>query len=105
MGNPKVLVTRRVPSEGLDILREKCDVDLWNNDDVMPRASLLERVKGMEGLFCTINDIIDEEVLNAAGRCGQCKDLSIFLVFSPQNGYFRASSYHMIIRRMTSRTV
>lgn len=71
MGKPKVLVTRRVPTEGLDILREKCDVDLWDNDDVMPRKSLLERVKGVEGLFCTINDKIDAEVLDAAGRCEQ----------------------------------
>lgn len=68
MGKPKVLVTRRVPSEGLDVLHETCDVDLWDSDDVMPRGSLLERVKGVEGVFCTINDAIDVEVLDAAGK-------------------------------------
>lgn len=68
MGKPKVLVTRRVPSEGLDVLHETCDVDLWDSDGVMPRGSLLERVKGVEGVFCTINDAIDVEVLDAAGK-------------------------------------
>lgn len=69
MGKPKVLVTRRVPQEGLDLLREKCDVDLWDSDDVMPRGTLLKRVQGAEGIFCTINDQIDSEVLDAAGTC------------------------------------
>ncbi|XP_053378838.1 glyoxylate reductase/hydroxypyruvate reductase-like [Mercenaria mercenaria] len=67
MAKPKVFVTRRVPQEGIDILGETCDVDVWNSDDVVPRETFLERVKGVSGLFCTINDEIDTEVLDAAG--------------------------------------
>jgi lactate dehydrogenase-like 2-hydroxyacid dehydrogenase len=67
MAKPKVFVTRRVPQEGIDILKETCDVDVWDSDDVVPRETLFERVQGVNGLFCTINDKINEEVLNAAG--------------------------------------
>ncbi|KAH3790227.1 glyoxylate reductase/hydroxypyruvate reductase-like [Dreissena polymorpha] len=67
MTKPKVIVTRRVPEEGLQILREKCTVHVWDSDDIMPRDELLKRVHGSEGLFCTINDVIDREVLDAAG--------------------------------------
>ncbi|KAL4221024.1 hypothetical protein ACF0H5_019287 [Mactra antiquata] len=67
MAKPKVLVTRRVPSEGIDILKDSCDVDIWDSDDVMPRATLLERIKGVNGIFCTIKDEIDVEALDAAG--------------------------------------
>jgi len=67
MAKPKVYVTRRVPSEGLDLLREKCDLVIWDDDEVIPRSTLLTHVKGASGLFCTINDQIDTELLDAAG--------------------------------------
>jgi len=68
MVKPKVFVTRRVPESGLQILRERCDVDIWDSDDVVPRDVLLKRVTGVDGIFCTINDNIDREILDAAGR-------------------------------------
>lgn len=67
MAKPRVFVTRRVPQEGIEILRETCDVDVWDSDDVVPRTTLLERIKGVNGVFCTINDKMDTEVLESAG--------------------------------------
>ncbi|XP_067658654.1 glyoxylate reductase/hydroxypyruvate reductase-like [Haliotis asinina] len=68
MAQPKVYVTRRVPAEGLELLKKSCNVFVWDSDDVVPRATLLEKVAGMDGLFCTISDIIDKDVLEAAGH-------------------------------------
>lgn len=67
MSKPLVFVTRRVPQEGIDLLKEKCEVSLWDSDDVIPRDVLLVKVRGTSGIFCTINDEIDEAVLEAAG--------------------------------------
>ncbi|XP_071110079.1 glyoxylate reductase/hydroxypyruvate reductase-like [Haliotis cracherodii] len=67
MAQPKVYVTRRVPTEGLELLKKSCKVSVWDSDDVVPKATLMEQVAGMDGLFCTISDIIDKDVLEAAG--------------------------------------
>ena len=66
---PKVFVTRRVPQEGIDLLQKKCEVSLWDSDDVIPREVFLAKIRGVSGIFCTLNDKIDEGVLEAAGKC------------------------------------
>ncbi|XP_076877127.1 glyoxylate reductase/hydroxypyruvate reductase [Brachyhypopomus gauderio] len=65
----KVLVTRRIPQEGLDVLTNAgiCDVSVWDSDEPVPRSELLKRVQGAHGLFCMLSDRIDTEVLDAAG--------------------------------------
>jgi len=64
---PRVLVTRRIPGEGLDRVIEACDVDLWDDDLPPPRAELIRRVPGVEGLLTLLTDRVDEELLDAAG--------------------------------------
>ena len=32
MSKPKVFVTRAIPEEGSDLIRDFCDVDLWPNE-------------------------------------------------------------------------
>jgi len=63
----KVYITRQVQNEAIDLLKKKFHVDIWNSDKQVPRKELLERVKGVDAIFCTLNDNIDEEVLDAAG--------------------------------------
>ncbi|HJW84145.1 MAG TPA: D-glycerate dehydrogenase, partial [Anaerolineae bacterium] len=65
---PKVLVTRRVPEEGLQPLRAACEVSLWDSDDPVPRDRLLRDVAGADGLYCLLTERVDAEVLNAASR-------------------------------------
>ncbi|GFR69694.1 glyoxylate reductase/hydroxypyruvate reductase [Elysia marginata] len=67
MTRPRVFVTRSVHQEAIDHLKEKCEVDIWDSDQAVPRNELLKRVKGVAGIFCTISDNIDVEVLDAAG--------------------------------------
>lgn len=63
----KIFVTRRVPKRGITILKEKCEVIVWDSDGVISREELLSKVAGMDGIFCTISDKIDKDVLDAAG--------------------------------------
>ncbi|CAL1536631.1 unnamed protein product [Lymnaea stagnalis] len=67
MTRPKVLVTRKVHQEAIDLLKEKCELDIWDSDQVIPRDVLLKKVQGVSAIFCTISDVIDAPVLDAAG--------------------------------------
>ncbi|TNM98763.1 hypothetical protein fugu_013327 [Takifugu bimaculatus] len=40
---------------------------VWDSDEPLPRAELLKRVQGVDGLLCLLSDKIDAEVLDAAG--------------------------------------
>lgn len=64
---PKVLITRRIPQAALAVVQESCDVRQWDSDEVMPRTLLLEWVAGVAGLYCSITEKIDAELLDAAG--------------------------------------
>jgi len=65
---PKVLVTRNdIPPSALQILGEKCELDVMPNDRPIERSQLLERISGKDGIFCMITDKIDKEVLDCAG--------------------------------------
>lgn len=67
MTKPRVFVTRIIPSQGLDLVHEHCDVDLWTEELPPSREALLQRVQGVEGLLSLLTDRIDGEVLDAAG--------------------------------------
>uniref|UniRef100_H2TGU6 Glyoxylate reductase/hydroxypyruvate reductase n=1 Tax=Takifugu rubripes TaxID=31033 RepID=H2TGU6_TAKRU len=65
----KVFLTRRISGEGIKILQTSgvCEVSMWDSDEPLPRAELLKRVQGVDGLLCLLSDKIDAEVLDAAG--------------------------------------
>jgi len=75
---PRVLVTRVIPKEGLDPVREACEVDLWDAELPPPRDELLRRVAGIDGLLSLLTDRVDDELLDAAGP--QFKVVSNFAV-------------------------
>jgi glyoxylate reductase len=64
---PTILVTRRLPDAALDRLRAAGRVDLNEEDRVLTRAELLQRIRGAAALVCLLTDTIDGEVLDAAG--------------------------------------
>ena len=78
MTKPRVLVTRIIPDEGLDPVREACDVDLWEDELPPSRDELLRRVAGIDGLLSLLTDTVDDELLDAAGA--QLKVVSNFAV-------------------------
>lgn len=78
LNRPKVLVTREIPMEAIQLLKEYCDVEMNYNDREMTRSELLRSVPGKDGVLCLLTDIIDEEVLEAAGK--QCKIFANYAV-------------------------
>lgn len=67
MSKPSIVVTRRITPVALERLREACDVRLWDSEEPIPRSTLLEWVKGIDGLYCLLTEKIDDELLDAAG--------------------------------------
>lgn len=63
----KVFVTRKILEEGLNMLRERYDVEVSDYDGVIPREMLLKKVKGADALVSLLTDNIDAEVMDAAG--------------------------------------
>ncbi len=64
---PRVFVARLIPEAGLGPIRASCDLDVWTEDAPPPRAALLERVAGCDGILTLLTDRVDDELLDAAG--------------------------------------
>ena len=78
MTKPRVFVSRVIPDDGLDPVREACEVDLWTDELPPPRDELLRRVAGVDGFLSLLTDRVDDELLDAAGP--QLKVVSNFAV-------------------------
>jgi len=68
MSQPHVYITRRIPEAGLRMVREVCQVRLWEGELPPPREVILREVADCEGLLCLLSDPIDEEVIEAGKR-------------------------------------
>ena len=64
---PKAFVARRIPDEGLDLVRAACEMDLWLDELPPPRDDLLRRIAGVDGALTLLTDRVDDEFLDAAG--------------------------------------
>jgi glyoxylate reductase len=65
---PIVYITRRIPTEAVDVLRGVAEVRQWDNDDPIPRDVLLRDAADAEALFPMITERIDDEMLDHAPR-------------------------------------
>lgn len=64
----KVFVARQIPEAGIKMLRDKgFEVEVSDFDGVLPRETLLQKVKGADAILSLLTDKIDGEVLDAAG--------------------------------------
>ncbi|WP_457637893.1 2-hydroxyacid dehydrogenase [Oceanithermus sp.] len=64
----RVFVTRNLPGNALDTLREAgYEVDVWPDFLAPPRKALLERVRGAAALITMLEDRVDAELMDAAG--------------------------------------
>ncbi len=64
-----IILTRRIPEAGLQLLRKQRGfaVWMWDRPTPIPRRVLLQRVRGAHAIISLLTDKIDEEVLRAAG--------------------------------------
>ncbi|MGH7401621.1 MAG: 2-hydroxyacid dehydrogenase [Candidatus Rokuibacteriota bacterium] len=64
-GKPAILISRQLPDPAVQLARSRAEVDAYAKDAAMPRAELLERLGGKQGLICVISEVIDEALLAA----------------------------------------
>ncbi|HSL98438.1 MAG TPA: D-glycerate dehydrogenase [Candidatus Deferrimicrobiaceae bacterium] len=64
---PRVFVARVIPDEGLDPIREACELEIWPDELPPPRSVLLRAVEGCDGVLTLLTDRVDDELLDAAG--------------------------------------
>jgi glyoxylate reductase len=77
MSRPKVLVTRLLPEQPLDVLREHCAVDLYDKHDPMPRALLIDKVGKVDAVICLLTDGMDRGVIEKAYSVRAICDVSV----------------------------
>ncbi|MEA4884795.1 MAG: D-glycerate dehydrogenase [Clostridia bacterium] len=68
MSKPRVLVTRRIPQPGLDLLAPYVEMDLNSDDGALSRSDLIKRIGNVEGLLCLLTDVVDAEIMSRAPR-------------------------------------
>ena len=66
MNLPKVYVTRQIPKQGLDLLRQAAEVEVNPNDAPVPRAELLDIIRDCQGVIGLLTEKIDAEFFDAA---------------------------------------
>ncbi|XP_034950877.1 glyoxylate reductase/hydroxypyruvate reductase-like [Chelonus insularis] len=67
MSRPKILITNnKVPSTGLDLLRDRYDVTIIQSDK-LTREEILQAVPGHDAIFIATHIMVNTELLDAAG--------------------------------------
>ncbi|MCT4565817.1 MAG: D-glycerate dehydrogenase [Maledivibacter sp.] len=64
----KVLVTRSIPEEGINKLREYFDVEVNKLDRTLTYDELKEKVKDKDGVLCQLSDKIDRELMESGTK-------------------------------------
>jgi glyoxylate reductase len=64
----RIYVTRRIPEAGLELLRQRYEVALNEEDRPVTREELLSGVREADGVLCLLTDRIDGEVMAAAAH-------------------------------------
>ncbi len=62
----KIFVTRKIPDEGLNILKKEHTVTVNRHDRVLTKKEIMQGLAGKEGLLCLLTDQIDKEVIESA---------------------------------------
>ncbi|AEK71950.1 glyoxylate reductase [Thermococcus sp. 4557] len=65
---PKVFITRAIPENGIELLREHFEVEVWEDEHEIPREVLLEKVRDVDALVTMLSEKVDAEVFDSAPR-------------------------------------
>jgi glyoxylate reductase len=75
---PKVFVARAIPEEGIKMLEEVCEVEVWAEELPPSREVIMKKVEGVDGFLPLLTDKVDGEIMDAAGT--QLKVISNYAV-------------------------
>jgi glyoxylate reductase len=64
---PKVYITRKIPEQTVEKIKEFCDVSIWAKaEEPVPRKILEKEIAEIDGLYCLLTESIDESLLSKA---------------------------------------
>lgn len=65
---PKVFITRRIPENGIEMLKEHFEVEVWKYEHEIPREVLLEKVRDVDAVVTMVSEKVDRELFDNAPR-------------------------------------
>ena len=65
---PKVFITRAIPENGIELLKEHFEVEVWEDEHEIPREVLLEKAREVDALVTMLSERIDKEIFDAAPK-------------------------------------
>ncbi len=93
---PKVFVTRKIPESGIKLLKDAgFEVEVSDFDGVLPRETLLAKVKGVDAILSLLTDKMNAEVMEAAGS--QLKIIANYAVGIDNIDLKDAAAHNVII--------
>lgn len=67
MSKPRVFVARIIPEPGMQMVQSFCDAEIWPEELPPSRETMLQKVRGVDGLLSLLTDRVDGELMDAAG--------------------------------------
>lgn len=61
---PKVFVSRIIPNQGLNLVLDACDAEVWQDELPPPHQVLLDKIKDKVGVLSLLTDKIDAELMD-----------------------------------------
>lgn len=75
---PKVYITRRIPEQILAMIESKCEVRMWQEEDVaVPREVLEKEIVDIEGLYCLLTENIDQNLLDKVPKLKVVSNMAV----------------------------
>jgi glyoxylate reductase len=78
MVKPKVYITRKIPDEIVEKIKQSCDVRMWEDmDKPVPRDMLEKEITDVDGLFCLLTESIDRDLLEKATQLKVISNMAV----------------------------
>lgn len=68
MTENKILITRKIPDEGIELLKKHFEVEVWAEEKPIPYELLLEKISDKSGVLCMLSDKIDRIIMDNAPK-------------------------------------
>ncbi len=62
----KVFITGEIPTEGLEMLQEHFEVEVFEGDQLITKDTLLQKVTDVDAIICPLSTNIDKEIIDQA---------------------------------------
>ena len=77
MKKPEVFITRAIPREGLERIRENFRVGSWEDYAPPPKQTIIERARSADALVTFLSDCVDTEVFDALSNLRMVSQMAV----------------------------